>query len=163
EYPHDPVFGQKLAALSVRHLKRWPLKTPYPEIVAEVTDLLDRPPLPGSPLLVDATGVGRAVVDLFRQAVVDKPRRAGTTVHLVPVTSTAGFAVGREAGGFTVPKRDLAGVMQVLMGERRLKVADVPEREALLKELQNFKVKVKASTGNETLEAWRERDHDDLV
>jgi hypothetical protein len=32
----------------------------------------------------------------------------------------------------------------------------------LAKELTNFKVKVTAS-GKETFEAWREKDHDDLV
>jgi hypothetical protein len=32
----------------------------------------------------------------------------------------------------------------------------------MLQELMNFRVKVAASA-NETFEAWRERDHDDLV
>jgi hypothetical protein len=32
----------------------------------------------------------------------------------------------------------------------------------LARELQTFKIKMTAA-GNETLESWRERDHDDLV
>ena len=34
--------------------------------------------------------------------------------------------------------------------------------EVLTKELLTFKVKI-TTAGNETFEAWRERDHDDLV
>src|SRR5262249_44300270 len=36
-------------------------------------------------------------------------------------------------------------------------------RDVVTRELQNFTVKIKLSTTNETFEAWRERDHDDLV
>jgi hypothetical protein len=52
--------------------------------------------------------------------------------------------------------------VQLLLQARRLKVAKLPEREVLMKELAAFKVKVTAAA-NETFEAWRERDHDDLV
>jgi hypothetical protein len=36
----------------------------------------------------------------------------------------------------------------------------VPE---LVKELENFKVKVSTRTAHDSYEAWRESDHDDLV
>jgi len=36
----------------------------------------------------------------------------------------------------------------------------VPE---LVKELENFKVKVNIQTAHDSYEAWRESDHDDLV
>ena len=41
-------------------------------------------------------------------------------------------------------------------------MANLPERELLVKELLAFKVKVSAA-GNESFEAWRARDHDDTV
>src|SRR5262249_5200755 len=79
-----------------------------------------------------------------------------------PVLITGGHQVTCEAGAWHVPKKELVSTLQVLLQNRRLKVAAVPERDLLLKELQNFKVKITASA-NETFEAWRERDHDDLV
>jgi len=52
----------------------------------------------------------------------------------------------------------------MLLGERTLKIADgVPFQDVLLKELDAFRVKVNIATGHDSYEAWRERDHDDLV
>jgi hypothetical protein len=143
---------------AVRHLQRWPLGTSYPQIVADTVALFRRPPLPDSSLVLDATGVGRAVIDLFRQAVRD-----GMKAHVLPVTITGGERPHYAAGVWMVPKKELAGVLQVLLQRQRLKVAQLPERETLLKELRTFRVKVKVTTDNESFEAWRESDHDDLV
>ena len=47
---------------AARHLQRWPLGTSYPEIVADVVQMVRR--LTPAPILaVDATGVGRPVVE----------------------------------------------------------------------------------------------------
>lgn len=53
----------------LRHLERLALGTPYPAQVAYVAELLARPPLigDGTSLVVDSTGVGRAVFDLFKR------------------------------------------------------------------------------------------------
>jgi hypothetical protein len=61
-----------------------------------------------------------------------------------------------------VPKKELVSTLQVLMQAGRLTIANLPERETLVQELLAFRVKVTVSA-NETFEAWRERDHDDLV
>jgi hypothetical protein len=62
-----------------------------------------------------------------------------------------------------VPKKELVGVLQVLLQARRIKVPpSLPEAQTLVQELLNFRVKVTTSA-NETFEAGRERDHDDLV
>lgn len=161
EQPSDALFPLP-PRYAVLHLRRWALGTPYTGIVADVATLLDRHPLPGCVLTVDATGVGRAVVDAFRVALADRSSRPQPPARLVPITITAGFHARPEAQGWHVPKRDLAGVLSVLLGERRFAIANLPERSALLKELRMFKVKVTAA-GNETFEAWRERDHDDMV
>ncbi len=48
------------------HLERFELGTGYPAIVDRVCELMERPPLKGqAELVVDATGVGRPVVDMF--------------------------------------------------------------------------------------------------
>ena len=49
------------------HLERLPLATPYPGIVRHVHRLLSHPPFLGqSELVLDLTGVGRPVADLFQ-------------------------------------------------------------------------------------------------
>jgi hypothetical protein len=62
-----------------------------------------------------------------------------------------------------VPKRDLVGVLQVLLQTRRLRIASqLPEATILERELLAFRAKTPTS-GAEVAEAWRERPHDDLV
>jgi hypothetical protein len=58
----------------VRHLERLPLGTSYPAVVQHIKDLLSRPPLCGhdsikpAQLVIDESGVGRAVGDIFSEA-----------------------------------------------------------------------------------------------
>lgn len=151
---------------AVRHLQRWQLGTGYPKIVAETIQLIRKlPQQVGVHLCVDATGVGRAVMDLLRMAKTpegDPFSQSG--VKIIPITITAGFAVSKVADGWHVAKKDLVGVMQVLLGTRRFQIASsLDNAKTLAKELSAFRVKVNTVTGNETFEAWRERDHDDLV
>lgn len=155
------LFGNKVRrSYAVRYLQRWQLGTPYPVVVEDVEKFLARPPLLGSRtvLAVDATGVGRPVVDQFA--------RLALKATLVPITITGAQALGAHRDkkyGWRVPKKDIVGVLQMLLGQRRLKVAKIPERETLLKELRTFKVKVNKDTGNEAMEGWRTSDHDDTV
>jgi hypothetical protein len=147
EPPGPPTYA-------VRHLVRWPLRTPYAEVASDLAGLFSQPPLSGSALALDRTGVGAAVLEIIAAARPDCRR--------VPVLITAGHQVNHEADGWHVPKKELVSALQVLLQTRRLKVAKLPLRDVLLKELENFKVKVTAAA-NETFEAWRERDNDDLV
>lgn len=141
---------------SINYLYRWPLRTPYPTIVSAVVKLFRKAPLAGSILCIDATGVGRAVVDMVRSSSVD--------AKLIPVTITSGTRASRVNGEYHVPKKDLVGVMQVLLGSRRIHIAQqLPDAKVLARELSTFKMKMNKVTGNETYEAFRERDHDDLV
>jgi hypothetical protein len=138
-----------------RTLHRWPLRTAYPDIVEDVRvacTRLDRPIL-----VVDGTGVGRAVVDLFRLA--------GLQVSVFqPISITAGDTVTREEGYLKVPKKDLVGAVEVVMGSDRLKIAKALKLARVLEgELRNFKMKVNLQTGKESFEAWRNKDTDDLT
>lgn len=153
----DPVAAHRTVHhYAVRHLERFPLGTPYPDVCARLKVLFGPPPLARSALAVDQTGVGRPVVDLLRRA------RVGACLR--PITITAGHkATPDDGGGWCVPKKELVGVLQVLLQARRIKVPPaLPEAPTLVQELLAFRVKVTASA-NETFEAWRERDHDDLV
>jgi hypothetical protein len=143
-----------LAQYAVRHLRRWPLGTPYPAVVADVERLFGRPEVADALVAVDQTGVGRPVVDLFR---------ASGRVNLLPVTITAGHAVTQAEDGRHVPKKVLVSTVQVLLQSRRLTIArGLKESGVLVKELLNFKVRV-TPAANETFGCWREGAHDDLV
>lgn len=149
-YP-DPLFA-------IRHLGRYQLGTPYPAIVADVASKLDRAPA-DTRLLIDGTGVGRAVVDMFLTHPLLKSRR----YYLHPVTITAGQQESHDQGYHRVPKRNLVGCVQVLLQSGRLRIKeDLPETHILIRELMNFRVKI-SEHANDSYSAWREDEHDDLV
>lgn len=147
-------------------MERW-LKSDYMalgEWLAKVySKTIDRGGLADTILAMDYTGVGTAVADIIAKEM----RLGGGKVKLALVNITGGtkttlLSDGRH--GWNVPKKELVSVLQALMGSKRLKVAEeLPNCRGLLKELDNFKVKVDADSGHESYEAWREKDHDDLV
>lgn len=139
----------------IRGLKRWPLRTKYTAIAEDVDQMMSSGPLRGSILIVDHTGVGRGVVDLFRKT----PSLSG----LHAVTITGGDKTSREDKDWRVPKKDLVGIVQVLLESGRLWIApDCEDAQTLVSELQTFQMKV-TDAGNETYGAWRTGKHDDLV
>jgi hypothetical protein len=141
---------------SIRHLERFKLGTLYPAIVRRVAELFTREALKGGFLIVDGTGVGRAVVDLLRGAPID--------CKLFPCTITAGQGESVDEQGYIhIAKKELVGTAQMLLQTGRLAwSAKMPLADVLAKELSTFRVKITAAA-NETFEAWREHDHDDLV
>jgi hypothetical protein len=142
--------------LSLRHLERFPLGTPYPKIVERIGGMLASAPLADRPtaLVVDATGVGTGVVDMFVHA----------GLYPIPVTIHGGDKVLPQNPGYRVPKRDLVAAVQVLLQNERLKIARaLPEAETLRRELQNFRVKIDPKTAHDSYSHWREAEHDDLV
>jgi hypothetical protein len=143
----------------LRHLQRFPLGTPYPAVVQAVVSLLGNVQLSDPSLAVDQTGVGRAVVDMLADAL-----RGQVSCLFFPITITAGHAVtGGEMDSLHVPKKELVGTLQLLFQTRRLQVArTLPDAAVLVKELENFRVKITAAR-NETFASWREGQHDDLV
>ncbi len=156
-YPKpDPDQKPALVNYVVGWLHRWSLGTSYTTIVDDVAKLVAKPPLKWPLLAVDQTGVGAAVIDMFRKAQLP----AGLQAILI----TAGHQTLRgEDRSWHVPKKELVSSLQVLLQSRRLKIARLPQRTLLEKELSMFRVKVSTATGHESFEAWRERDHDDLV
>jgi hypothetical protein len=142
-------------AVHVPHLERFPLGTPYPAIVGRMAQLLATPPLrEQASLVVDATGVGTAVIDLLSQAQLSP----------IAITITGGEKVHRDTKRrYGIPKRELVGCLQVLLQTNRLKIASaLPEAEVLMKELLAFQVKI-TNTAHDTYGVWRDGAHDDLV
>jgi hypothetical protein len=142
----------------VRHLERFDLGTSYTTIIERVKEMANVPPLSELPavLLVDKTGVGAAVLDSFEHSGV---RSTAITIH-----GGSAISLDPQRRGYRVPKRDLVSAVQVLLQNRRLKVAaGLPEAATLKKELLNFRLKVNPATAHDSYEHWREGDHDDLV
>lgn len=144
----------------LRHLERFPLGTTYPAIVSKTLYLqsqLDS----GATLVVDATGVGRPVVDMIVAAGV-KP---------IAITITGGNKPSVEPGWkvdhWNVPKRDLVIGLQVALQQARLRIAgDLSNQEigkTFVKELLAFKVKIDPKTAHDSYGAAREGLHDDIV
>ena len=142
--PPPPIF-------QVGHLERVPLGTPYPGIVAHVGRLLTK--LPGNPeLVIDFTGVGRPVFDMF----------VYSGISPTGVLITGGTAETRDGMTCSVPKLTLVSRLQALLHEGRLKILRaLDEAETLVRELQDFRVEFTAA-GHLTFNA-RSGKHDDLV
>lgn len=173
--PRTDAFTPSPARYDLVHLERM-RETSYVDIVTHVTRLLrairDRYTIrrpeyvrrfrpdaePNITLVVDATGVGMAVTDLFRRA--DLPGR------MIAVTITGGDAVTRDGDTARVPKRDLASGIQVLLQSSRLRIAQgLSLAPVLQSELLNFRVRISLS-GHDSYGAgsdWRDSAHDDLV
>ena len=149
-------LGGTPAHYNLRFIKRFPLKTSYQETMDSVTRMLKSKEFDAHPsaLIVDATGVGAPVVDMFKRA----------KVRPVAVTITGGFEVTRVSGReFRVPKRDLVSNLRLLFDDERLQIAEgLPDVKVLVDELLSFRLKV-SDAGHDTYEPWREGEHDDLV
>ena len=135
--------------IHVRHLERLSLGTPYPRVVERIGGLVDR--LPGAALVVDATGVGRAVLDQMREVILNP----------VAVTITGGRHTSFDGDHWRVPKTALLRPLVAAVDAGRLKVAKgLPEADALLRELQAFQRRITAR-GHDAFQGVGE--HDDLV
>jgi hypothetical protein len=142
----DPIF-------QVGHLERLPLATPYPGVVRRVAAMLNTPRLRDkSELVIDFTGVGRPVFDMFQVAGISP---VGVSIH-------AGDAVTHEGRTYKVPKLILISGVQALLHSGRLKIQrHLPDAPALVAELHDFRGVV-SDTGYWKFGA-RSGKHDDLV
>lgn len=126
---------------------------PYPEVVATVAGYLALPDMAGARLVIDATGVGRPVLDLFRASGLDP----------TAVTITG---ADRAAGNFRsarVPKRDLVNVVLLALQADTLHIpAELPHAATLGRELGEMRRKI-STNGHDTYGVWQDGEHDDLV
>lgn len=145
---------KQMGVFHLGHLERI-RNVSYPSIVAGVAAMMGEPPLRGNAtLVIDRTGVGRAVFDMFMDAGL---RPVGISIH-------GGDTVTEDEGGFRVPKRDLVAAVHRFLSERRFKIAPgLALKEVLEGELGNFRYKLNVATAHDSYSAWREAEHDDLV
>lgn len=171
------------ASYEVVYIKRWPLKTEYRDVVKATATRATRPELrpldcrpprdlfeefgghtpiaPRPVLVIDATGVGRAIVELFA--------KENLPVEFWPMVITGGndptedsWGDGRGTRVLRTPKQELVGTMQALLGTDRLKISNRLDHAELLKqELRDFRVRITKAAHE--VYAAKEGAHDDLV
>jgi hypothetical protein len=138
----------------VAYAERLPLGTSYPDVVQHVQNVLNRPLLRGRcHLVIDESGVGRAVGDMFDAA----------GLRAVRVSITAGTEVTKqEQRRWSVAKSLLISGVDARLhsGELRF-AAELGEAHALAAELKDFR-RILTAAGRATYQA-RVGKHDDLV
>jgi hypothetical protein len=145
--------------MNVRHLERLPLGKSYPSIVEKVRGLLAEDPLCGdahtkpAELLIDETGVGRAVADIFN----------GAGLQPIRVSITAGSELTcAGAWSWHVAKTVLISTVDAALHTGTLRFADrLHEAAAMREELRDFRRHL-SDAGRATYMA-RAGAHDDLV
>ncbi|MES1192660.1 MAG: hypothetical protein ABUS47_16485 [Steroidobacter sp.] len=139
-------------ALHVRELKRLQLGITYIEIAQQIAALLGDAQLSNAKVFIDATGVGKPIVDLFKHAGI---------AH-TPVWITSGRDEATHGDGISVPKLILISRLQAALHSGELKIAKaLPESLAFMRELQEFRATF-TEIGNIRFGA-RQGAHDDLV
>jgi len=124
-------------AYHVRHLERV-RGMPYPAIVDKILKMMESPLLKrNAALVIDQTGCGRPVFDMFTDAKLDP---IGVSIH-------GGDAATHDGRAWRVPKRDLVGCLQVLLQSSRLKVASKLELGPMLQRMT-------AEPGGSQKETW---------
>jgi hypothetical protein len=147
------VRRQTEERFNVRHLARLALGLSYPAVVQEVAMIAARKPIAGRcELIIDETGVGRAVGDIFDQ----------TGLRPTRVTITAGLEQTWTNGSWHVAKQILISTLDARLHVGELGFApQLLEAGTMKEELKDFRRKVSAA-GRYQFEA-RVGKHDDLV
>jgi hypothetical protein len=137
----------------VRSVERVPLGTPYERVVEMVRKVVGSPKLAGRcTLVVDGSGVGEVVMEMFRRA------ELGCRLTAVTITGGSVTRPGKTAGYTNVPKFELMSALHVALEREELKIAKrMKEVQALMREFLSVRVKENGSMGAEGGE------HDDLV
>ena len=156
--------GHSLHRYDLLALKRYEKGTPYSDVVSDTVGILARPDLqPLLGLVVDATGVGRPVVETFRTELARLRRDRGLEVPCHAVTITAGerwSLAGRHE--YRVAKTLLVSTGRAALEGGTLKFArGLPCAALLRRELLNYKVRITPSV-HEVFGA-ESGEHDDLV
>jgi hypothetical protein len=171
---------QKQYLYQLRYLERVPLGTKYSSSDANEDSVTRRvkkillsetlngntqmgidPPIEPVALVLDHTGVGSPISELF-----ELPRLLtgpGPQYRLVKINITGGLNSSRAKGGYNVPKRDIVFSLLRIFQSGRLKISGkLALAHTFQDELLNFKVKI-SDNGKDTYGALREGVHDDLV
>lgn len=165
----DPLFGEwpiRETHFRVLGAERLPLGTSYPAVAKRLCVLAkrlhDRDASGDYHALVDATGVGRPVVDLIRQSIIPQ-------CHVTAVTITGGDRGDPDVLWkleASIGKSYMVSRLQALLQSQRVQAPGEPPDEdlaAMAEELKVYEIRTKPDTGNDQFGAFKVGDHDDLV
>ena len=163
-YRH-PLLSTQDETLTVRLAERLPLGISYPRMVEVVKFVVGMgmrlgyvPGQVACKVVVDATGVGRPVVDALKDA--------GLGCQVTAVTITGGDKQNYRRGGgssMNVPKQDLISQLLLALEEGDLKIASrMKEAGTLKRELLDVRMS-RRENGTFRIGAEEYGQHDDMV
>jgi hypothetical protein len=118
---------------------------------------------------IDGTGLGRTVIDIFEEEIGARGRRGYfPKVDFRPVnwrsSNESMKRPQKEGDYYNVPWADVVNPAVVAFPEGIIRIGKVDDKDQLLHELKTFRnKKPKNPGGAEKYEAWREKDHDDIL
>jgi hypothetical protein len=139
-----------------RHIERLPLSTSYTAIATRLAGIVGNVAKRGASVaavFVDATGVGKPVVDVLNDA--------GVQVTAVYFTHGDRRTVNEDRS-VTLGKAYLVSHLKVLMQTHRIHLTHSAEMEAMQTELLDYEIRVNEHA-NDTYGAFTVGTHDDLV
>ncbi|HEV2070574.1 MAG TPA: hypothetical protein VGR26_12340 [Acidimicrobiales bacterium] len=137
----------------VRHISRLELGTPYPVVVDTVIDIAQA--LGVYEGLVDATGIGGPVMDLFDEARRERGRYPSRLQGIV-------LTGGERSSPGNIAKVDLVGAIQRRLSTKAVHYGGLPLSTKLHQELADYRVRI-TERGNDRYGSVTESAHDDLV
>ena len=119
-----------------------------------------------STLLIDGTGIGEAVYDIYAAKGLEPVKIIFTSGETASIERSRLEQSKRfnDISGYKVPKVDMVSAAQVIFQQGRIRFApDLMFRDECLEQLQNFVGKVNEKTENVKYENLTDEIHDDFV
>jgi len=153
----DPVMQSEY---TIRHITRLPLGTSYPDVALYIADMLcnDLFQKRNVRVLLDVTGVGRAIYDDLKREIGLRPQCRH--IQIKPISFSHGEKYNRKTG--VLGKAFLVSKTQSLLQGKRVHAPDTREVRAMLDELRVYEIKV-SDAGKDTYGAMKTGTHDDLA
>lgn len=153
---------EKKITCCLTHLARFKHGVPYQQMVQTTIDIISRPEIDSKPtLVVDATGIGSVVYEMFEDENKARANEGKPTFALKGVKIHGGEKCSYSEGFYRVPQVELVKPFYADYGTERFVIAeDLPDKAEFIKQVQNFRGK-QSSSGHMSVGAIA--GHDDLV
>ena len=159
----DPEIRDNEIHYVIRFLERLPLGISYPQIIDHIMRINRNIPEPKNGyklekhLWIDATGVGKPIVDLLRT------NEESNNLHEVFITGgEATENINPWQTVIKLPKSYIVSRLQVMLSYGRIHLPNTAYTIALQEELKNFIIRVNTNANLE-FGAFKVGTHDDLV
>ncbi len=180
----DHAASEAKPQFGIRRFERLALGTSYPDVAARLVNLVDNIRTRDLPLMrqylmgrdhflgphnlptaerrsielrIDATGVGRPLLDLIAD-----PLRA-MDVRVIAVTFRSGETLARNGSEWSMGKGFLVARLQVLFQGDRVDIEENhPDRAVIVDETKNYEIHI-GDSGKMQAGAFKQGKHDDMV